>query len=53
MPEASALDAGPRQLQHVERQIDAEPAFGLRPEQFEHPPGTGAEIEQAAERAFA
>ena len=42
--------AGARKRQHVGRQVDAEAALDLRPEQFEHAPGAGAEIEQRAER---
>ena len=36
--------------QHVEREIEAEPALDLGAEQFEHAAGAGAEIEQRAER---
>ena len=45
-----AVELRARQRQHVERQVDAEAALDLRPEQFEHPAGAGAEIEQRAER---
>ena len=50
MAQAGALEAGARQQQHVERQIDAEPALDDRAEQFQHAAGAGAEIEQRAER---
>ena len=36
--------------QHVARQIDADAPLDLRPEQFEHPPGSRAEIEQRTKR---
>ena len=45
-----ALDARARQQQHVERQIDAEPALDMRAEHFQDAAGAGAEIEQRAER---
>ena len=35
------------------REVDAEAALDLRPEQLEHAPGAGAEIEQRAERPVA
>ena len=50
MFQAGALQPVARQQQHVERQIEAEPALDLRAEQFEHAPGAGAEVEQRAER---
>ena len=52
MAQARALDPGAGQQQHVERKIDAEPAFEVGPEHFEHAAGAGAEIEQRAERPF-
>ena len=45
-----ALEPGARDRQHVERQIDAEPALDVRAEQLEHAAGAGAEVEQRAER---
>ena len=51
MLEPGAVEPRARQRQHVERQIDAEAALDIGPEQFEHAPGAGAEIEQRAERA--
>ena len=53
MAQARAVEPRARQRQHVERQIDAEAALDPRPEQFEHAPGAGAEIEQRAERPSA
>ena len=50
MFQARALQPVARQQQHVERQIEAEPALDLRAEQFEHAAGAGAEIKQRAER---
>ena len=50
MLQAGALQPVARQQQHVERQIEAEPALDLGAEQFEHAAGAGAEIEQRAER---
>ena len=47
---SGALQPVARQQQHVERQIEAEPAFDFLAEQFEHAAGAGAEIEQRAER---
>ena len=47
-PGAVEPRAGERQ--HVERQIEAEPALDIGREQFEHAPGAGAEIEQRADR---
>ena len=48
--QAGALQPVARQQQHVEREIEAEPALDLGAEQFEHAAGAGAEIEQRAER---
>ena len=50
MTKPGTLEPRPRDEQHVERQIDPEPALDLRPEQFEHAAGAGAEIEQRTER---
>ncbi len=48
--QAGALEPVAREQQHVEREIEAEPALDVGPEHFEHAPGAGAEIEQRAER---
>ncbi len=48
--QAGAFQPRARQQQHVERQVDAEPALDRGAEQFQHPPGAGAEIEQRLER---
>ena len=53
MLEAGAVEPCARQRQHVERQIEAEPALDIAGEQFEHAPGAGAEIEQRADRLVA
>ena len=45
-----AVEPRARQRQHVERHIEAEAALDPRPEQLEHAPGAGAEIEQRADR---
>ena len=50
MLQARALQPVARQQQHVERQIEAEPALDLGAEQFEHAAGAGAEIQERAER---
>ena len=50
MLQARAVEPGARERQHVEREVDAEPALELRAEQLEHAAGAGAEIEQRAER---
>ncbi len=50
MLEPGTIEPRARQRQHVERQIEAEPALDLRPEQLEHAAGAGAEIEQRAHR---
>ena len=48
--QAGAIEPGARQRQHVERQIEAEPALDLGREHFQHPAGAGAEIEQRPDR---
>ena len=50
MPEPRAIEARARQRQHVEGEIEAEAALDARPEQFEHAPGAGAEVEQRVDR---
>ena len=50
MFQAGALQPVARQEQHVEREVETEPALDLRTVQFEHAPGAGAEVEQRAER---
>ncbi len=45
-----AVEPRARQRQHVERNIEAEPALDVRAEQFQHAAGAGAEIEQRADR---
>ncbi len=50
MLQAGAVEPRARERQHVERQIEAEAAFDIAGEQFEHAPGAGAEIEQRADR---
>ena len=45
-----ALDPGAGEQQHVERQVDAEPALQGRAEHFQDAAGAGAEIEQRTER---
>ena len=50
MAQARALDAGAGEQQHVERQVDAEPALEVGAEHFQDAAGAGAEIEQRAER---
>ena len=50
MFQAGAVEPGPRQRQHVERQIKPEPALDIAGEQFQHAAGAGAEIEQRADR---
>ncbi len=50
MFQAGAVEPLPRQRQHVEREIEAEPALDIGGEQFEHPAGAGAEIEQRPDR---
>ena len=50
MFQAGALEPVARQQQHVERQVEAEPALDLAAEQFEHAAGAGAEIQQRTER---
>jgi hypothetical protein len=49
---SAARSSRARERQHVEREIEAEAALDLRPEQFEHAPGAGAEIEQRAYRGL-
>ena len=39
-----------RERQHVERHVEAKPALDVGAEQFEHPSGAGAEIEQRPDR---
>ena len=50
---ARLVDAAARQRQHRRALIDADGADRARSEQFQHAPGAGAQIEQAAERLFA
>ena len=50
MAQARALEPRAREQQHVERQVDAEPALEIGPEHFQDAAGAGAEIEQRAER---
>ena len=57
LPHAAMLEPGPlearaREPQHVGREVDAEPAVDLGPEQLQHAAGSGAEIEQRAQRAL-
>src|SRR6185437_283036 len=47
--QAGALQPVARKEKHVERKIEAETALDLAAEQFEHPSGAGAEIEQGPE----
>ena len=49
MLQAGAVKPGARERKHVERHVEAEPAFDRRSEQFQHAPGAGAEIEQRAQ----
>ena len=51
MPAASQLD--PREAQHFRRAVDADRLRRARAEQFDHPPGAGADIDQPAERPLA
>ena len=53
MAQAGALDAGAREQQHVERQVDAKPALEPGAEHFHDAACAGAEIEQRAERPVA
>jgi hypothetical protein len=46
MAQAGAVEARAGHRQHVERKVEAETAFDLGSEQFEHPAGAGAEIEK-------
>lgn len=48
-----AFDAHARDAQHVRRLIDANPPRGQRPQEFEHPAGAGAKIEERKDRARA
>ncbi len=50
MLEPGAVEPGAREREHVEREIQSEPALDLRPEQLEDSAGAGAEIEQRARR---
>ena len=47
MFQSGAVEPLARQRQHVERQIETEPALDIAGKQFEHPPGAGAEIKHA------
>ncbi len=42
-----------RDAQHLRRLIDANRASGQRPQEFEHPAGAGAKIEQRIDWTFA
>src|SRR5262249_62247943 len=50
MPQPRGVEPRARERQHVEREIEPEAALDLRPEQLEHAPGAGAEIEQRTYR---
>ena len=50
MGEAGGLDAPARQPQHFRAAVDTQRRLGPRPEQLDHPPGAGADIEQGTER---
>ena len=47
------LELHPRQPQHFRRAVDADRLARTRPEQLDHPPGPGADVDQPAERALA
>ena len=49
-PRGFELD--PRQPQHLRRAVDADRLRGARAEQFDHPPGAGADIDQPPERSL-
>ena len=51
--ETGAVEPRAGQRQHVEREIEAEPALDVAGEKFEHAPGAGAEIEQRTDRRVA
>ena len=56
LPQAGVGDPGlvelhPGNPKHFRRAIDAERLGGTGAEQFDHPPGTGADVEQGTERA--
>ena len=50
MAQPGAIEPRARHGQHVEREVEPQAALDLGAEQFEHPAGAGAEIEQRAER---
>ncbi len=52
MLEPGAFETSAREPEHVGGEVDAKSAVDLRPEQLEHAPGSGAEIQQRAQRAF-
>ena len=51
--DAGAVEIGAGDREHARRGVDADGAVAERRQQFEHPPGAGAEVEQAAEAAAA
>ena len=51
--QSGAVEARPRQRQHVQRKIEAEAALDVVGEKFEHAPGAGAEIKQRTDRLIA
>ena len=51
MAQPGAIEPRAGEREHVEREIESQAALDARPEQFEHAPGAGAEIEQRAQGA--
>ena len=47
------LELDPRQPKHLRRPVDADRLARARAEQFDHPPGAGADVDQPPERPLA
>ena len=51
--DAGGLELDPGKPEHLRRAVDADRLAGARAEQFDHPAGAGADVDEAAERPLA